>query len=80
MVIVGKTQGMRRYVHLLPTVKQEGIFVINILNCDFCYKELPSCDGSAFCDGSAYVINFSKSICCEDCLNDNVDDDWLNVQ
>ena len=54
--------------------------MINILNCDFCYKELPSCDGSAVCDGSAYVINFSKSICCEDCLNDNVDDDWLNVQ
>ena len=37
MVTVGKTQGMRRYVNLLPTVKQEGIFVTESIPYDLKY-------------------------------------------
>ena len=37
MVTVGKTQGMRRYVNLLPTVKQEGTFVTESIPYDLKY-------------------------------------------
>ncbi len=37
MVTVGKTQGMRRCANLLPTVKQEGIFVTESIPYDLKY-------------------------------------------
>ena len=37
MVTVGKTQGMRRCVNLLPTVKQEGTFVTESIPYDLKY-------------------------------------------
>jgi len=46
--------------------------------CDFCKKYFPSDDGSAFVDDSLNVINFDQKVCCNKCLNDNVDDAWLS--
>ena len=47
------------------------------IDCDFCKKSFPSEDGSAFCVGSLYEINFDEKVSCDDCLKDSVDDAWL---
>tara|TARA_R100000781_G_C4057286_1_gene119808 strand:+ start:675 stop:842 length:168 start_codon:yes stop_codon:yes gene_type:complete len=40
-----------------------------ILICDFCGEKLPSIEGSAFCDGSAFSdIGYDDRIACSNCI------------
>ena len=47
------------------------------ISCEFCNKHFPSDEGSAFVSGELSIINFDGKACCDDCLEDNVDDAWL---